>query len=208
VLLSSHILADVEALCDRVTIIRAGRAVETGTLAGLRHLTRTAIQADLVGPVDGLACLPGVHNLLTQNGKVRCAGLGPGSPKNLASTPGRPCASRKKTSSPRRRSCPPRRPARRGRTRRPCPRRRRQAPREHPASRPRCQPKPYLGRDAELAQALDAAADAAVGDLADRIPGVLGVEQRGCLAPDAVAVPVELHRGDLVDGFAAAGFAD
>jgi len=46
------------------------------------------------------------------------------------------------------------------------------------------------------------------GDLADRIPGVLGVEQRGCLAPDAVAVPVELHRGDLVDGFAAAGFAD
>jgi len=61
---------------------------------------------------------------------------------------------------------------------------------------------PYLGRDAELAQALDAAADAAVGGLADRIPGVLGVEQRGCLAPDAVAVPVELH------GFAAAGFAD
>ena len=52
VLLSSHILAEVEALCDRVTIIRDGRAVETGTLAEMRHLTRTAIQADLAGPGD------------------------------------------------------------------------------------------------------------------------------------------------------------
>ncbi len=43
VLLSSHILAEVEALCDRVSIIRAGRTVETGSLADLRHLTRTAI---------------------------------------------------------------------------------------------------------------------------------------------------------------------
>src|SRR5881275_85182 len=44
VLLSSHILSEVESLCDRVTIIRDGRAVETGTLAGMRHLTRTSIQ--------------------------------------------------------------------------------------------------------------------------------------------------------------------
>src|SRR6266542_1360127 len=44
VLLSSHILAEVEALCDRVTIIREGRSVETGTLSELRHLTRTSIQ--------------------------------------------------------------------------------------------------------------------------------------------------------------------
>ncbi len=43
VLLSSHILSEVEALCDRVTIIRLGRAVESGTLAELRHLTRTSI---------------------------------------------------------------------------------------------------------------------------------------------------------------------
>src|SRR5436309_9710822 len=50
VLLSSHILAEVEALCDRVTIIRDGRAVETGTLADLRHLTRTSIRAELTGP--------------------------------------------------------------------------------------------------------------------------------------------------------------
>src|SRR4051795_9254851 len=50
VLLSSHLLSEVEALCDRLTIIREGRAVETGTLADLRHLTRTSIQAVLAGP--------------------------------------------------------------------------------------------------------------------------------------------------------------
>jgi ABC-2 type transport system ATP-binding protein len=71
VLLSSHILAEVEALCDRVTIIRQGRAVETGTLAELRHLTRTSIRADLAGPVDGLETLPGVHDVQTHNGTVR-----------------------------------------------------------------------------------------------------------------------------------------
>ncbi|MFJ2028831.1 ATP-binding cassette domain-containing protein [Streptosporangium sp. NPDC087985] len=70
VLLSSHILAEVEALCDRLTIIRDGRAVETGTLAELRHLTRTSIQAELAGPPDGLADLPGVHDLRTENGRV------------------------------------------------------------------------------------------------------------------------------------------
>ena len=60
VLLSSHILAEVEALCDRVTIIRAGRAVETGTFAELRHLTRTTIVVETAQPLDGLA---GVHDL-------------------------------------------------------------------------------------------------------------------------------------------------
>ncbi|WP_432992372.1 ABC transporter ATP-binding protein [Dactylosporangium sp. CA-233914] len=71
VLLSSHILAEVEALCDRVTIIRDGRTVETGTLNELRHLTRTSIQADLAGPLNGLGALPGVHDLQTHNGTVR-----------------------------------------------------------------------------------------------------------------------------------------
>jgi ABC-2 type transport system ATP-binding protein len=71
VLLSSHILAEVEALCDRVTIIRDGRAVETGTLASMRHLTRTSIQVDLAGPATGLDTLPGVHDLRTHNGTVR-----------------------------------------------------------------------------------------------------------------------------------------
>jgi ABC-2 type transport system ATP-binding protein len=70
VLLSSHILAEVEALCDRITIIRDGRAVETGTLADMRHLTRTNIQAELVGPPDGLTTLAGVHDLRTEGDRV------------------------------------------------------------------------------------------------------------------------------------------
>ncbi len=72
VLLSSHILAEVEALCDRVTIIREGRTVETGTLADLRHLTRTYVQAELAAPPDGLAGLPGLHNLEVDGTRVRC----------------------------------------------------------------------------------------------------------------------------------------
>jgi ABC-2 type transport system ATP-binding protein len=71
VLLSSHILAEVEALCDRVTLIRAGRVVETGALADMRHLTRTSIQVDLAGPATGLDALPGVHDLQTHNGTAR-----------------------------------------------------------------------------------------------------------------------------------------
>jgi ABC-2 type transport system ATP-binding protein len=63
VLLSSHILAEVEALCERVSIIRAGRIVESGTLAELRHLTRTSITAELARPPDGLTGLVGVHDL-------------------------------------------------------------------------------------------------------------------------------------------------
>ena len=71
VLLSSHILAEVEALCDRVTIIREGRAVESGTLADMRHLTRTSIQVSLAGPATGLDTMPGVHDLHAHNGTVR-----------------------------------------------------------------------------------------------------------------------------------------
>ena len=63
VLLSSHILAEVEHLCDRVSIIRAGRCVESGTLAELRHLTRTSITADLAHVPAGFAGLPGVHDV-------------------------------------------------------------------------------------------------------------------------------------------------
>ena len=71
VLLSSHILSEVEALCDRVTIIRKGRAVETGTLAELRHLTRTSVTAELAAHPDGLDRLPGVHDLETSGNRVR-----------------------------------------------------------------------------------------------------------------------------------------
>jgi ABC-2 type transport system ATP-binding protein len=63
VLLSSHILAEVEALCDRVSIIRAGRTQQSGTLQELRGLTRTEISAEVVLPPTGLAELPGVHGL-------------------------------------------------------------------------------------------------------------------------------------------------
>ena len=72
VLLSSHILSEVEALCDRVTIIRRGRAVETGTLAQLRHLTRTFVAAELAGPPGPLAGLPGVHEAEIEGNRVRC----------------------------------------------------------------------------------------------------------------------------------------
>ncbi|MEU1389667.1 MULTISPECIES: ABC transporter ATP-binding protein [unclassified Nonomuraea] len=71
VLLSSHVLSEVEALCDRVTIIRDGRAVESGTLAALRHLTRTTVHAELDRPAEGLAGLPGVHDLREEGGRVR-----------------------------------------------------------------------------------------------------------------------------------------
>ncbi|MFI6687440.1 ATP-binding cassette domain-containing protein [Streptomyces sp. NPDC050485] len=63
VLLSSHILSEVESLCDRVSIIRRGQTVETGSLAELRHLTRTSVTAELAGTPNGLAHLPGVHDL-------------------------------------------------------------------------------------------------------------------------------------------------
>ncbi|MBD8870895.1 ABC transporter ATP-binding protein [Nocardioides donggukensis] len=62
VLLSSHILAEVEALCDKVSIIRAGRTVQSGTLADLRHLTRTTVVAETADRVRGLDALPGVHH--------------------------------------------------------------------------------------------------------------------------------------------------
>src|SRR5580692_7657017 len=71
VLLSSHILAEAEALSDRVTIIRDGRAVETGTLAEMRHLTRDLVDAETAGPVR-LDALPGVHDLVTDGLRVRC----------------------------------------------------------------------------------------------------------------------------------------
>jgi ABC-2 type transport system ATP-binding protein len=71
ILLSSHILAEAEALSDRVTIIRAGRAVETGTLAQMRHLTRDFVDAELAGPVT-LDGLPGVHHLQADGLRVRC----------------------------------------------------------------------------------------------------------------------------------------
>ncbi|KQV62951.1 hypothetical protein ASC64_17875 [Nocardioides sp. Root122] len=71
VLLSSHILSEVERLADRVTIIRQGRTVETGTLAALRHLRRNHVRAQVTGTLP--ADLPGVHDLEVVDGAVTCA---------------------------------------------------------------------------------------------------------------------------------------
>ncbi|MGP4028751.1 ATP-binding cassette domain-containing protein [Actinomadura sp. 3N407] len=71
VLLSSHILAQVEKLCDRVSIIRLGRVVETGALSRMRHLTRTTIEAETARPPAGLDELPGVHDVRSEDGRVR-----------------------------------------------------------------------------------------------------------------------------------------
>ncbi len=70
VLLASHILAEVEALCDRISIVRAGKTVESGTLTELRHLTRTTITAELANVPTGLADLPGVHDLDVEGHRV------------------------------------------------------------------------------------------------------------------------------------------
>ncbi|MFC9898333.1 ATP-binding cassette domain-containing protein [Nocardia sp. NPDC127579] len=72
VLLSSHILSEVEALCDRVTIIRAGRTVETGTLAELRHLSRTSITAELIGDPGDLSRIAGVEDIERDGSTLRC----------------------------------------------------------------------------------------------------------------------------------------
>jgi ABC-2 type transport system ATP-binding protein len=71
VLLSSHILSEVEALCDRVTIIRDGRVAESGTFAQLRHLTRTAIAVQTARPPVGISGLPGVHDVALRNDGAR-----------------------------------------------------------------------------------------------------------------------------------------
>ncbi|HZI97377.1 MAG TPA: ABC transporter ATP-binding protein [Actinomycetales bacterium] len=70
VLLSSHLLAEVEALCDRVSIIRAGRTVQSGTLSDLRHLTRTSIVAETVRPASDLDAMTGVADVQRVDGKV------------------------------------------------------------------------------------------------------------------------------------------
>lgn len=71
VLLSSHILAEVERLCDRVSIIRAGRTVESGSLGELRHLTRTTVDAEVTETPTGIAELAGVHDVVVQGNRVR-----------------------------------------------------------------------------------------------------------------------------------------
>ncbi len=73
VFLSSHILQEVERLCDKVSIIREGRIIETGTMKELRHLTRTSITVETDRPVEGLEAVPGVHNLRRTGGGLTFA---------------------------------------------------------------------------------------------------------------------------------------
>ncbi|MGK2869023.1 MAG: ATP-binding cassette domain-containing protein [Mycobacterium sp.] len=80
VLLSSHILAETEALCRRVTIIRAGRTVESGTLESMRHLSRTSIKAEMVSVPGDIDRMPGVEDVVvdgnTLHAQVEAANLG------------------------------------------------------------------------------------------------------------------------------------
>jgi ABC-2 type transport system ATP-binding protein len=71
VLLSSHILSEVEALCDRVTIIRGGRTAESGTFDQLRHLTRTTVVVETARPLDAVSELDGVHDVSLDANRVR-----------------------------------------------------------------------------------------------------------------------------------------
>ena len=70
IFLSSHILSEVERLCDRVGIIREGKLVETGTLSELRHLTRVTMTVETENPIDGLDSMEGVHGVLRQQNGV------------------------------------------------------------------------------------------------------------------------------------------
>jgi ABC-2 type transport system ATP-binding protein len=72
VFLSSHILSEVEALSDRVAILRAGELVEVGTLAQMRHLSALSIEATFEGTVPDLSRVPGVTEVQVTGNQVRC----------------------------------------------------------------------------------------------------------------------------------------
>jgi ABC-2 type transport system ATP-binding protein len=72
VLLSSHIMSEVEALCDRVGILREGRLVEMGTLGEMRHLSTLTVEVTFDGPVPDLSGVPGVISAMGQGRLVRC----------------------------------------------------------------------------------------------------------------------------------------
>jgi ABC-2 type transport system ATP-binding protein len=72
VFLSSHIMSEVEALCDRVGILRQGKLVEMGTLAEMRHLSALTVEATFDGPVPDLSEIPGVTSVEADGRVVRC----------------------------------------------------------------------------------------------------------------------------------------
>ena len=80
VFLSSHILSEVEAVCDRIAILRAGRLVEVGTLADMRHLSALQVESELDGTVPDLSVVPGVSAVEVDGNRVRCQVSGPVEP--------------------------------------------------------------------------------------------------------------------------------
>ncbi|MCW2866778.1 MAG: hypothetical protein JWR20_966 [Marmoricola sp.] len=88
VLLSSHVLGEVERLADRVTIIREGRTVETGSLEDLRHLRRSHVRAEVVGTPPRLEDLPGVHDVVLDGPRVSCTADPAGLPALLEALTG------------------------------------------------------------------------------------------------------------------------
>jgi ABC-2 type transport system ATP-binding protein len=72
VFLSSHILSEVEALCDRIAILRAGHLAEVGTLAQMRHLSALQVEAELDGPLPDLSNVPGVSAVQLDGSRLRC----------------------------------------------------------------------------------------------------------------------------------------
>src|SRR3979411_1006884 len=80
VFLSSHILSEVEALCDRVAILRAGRLVEIGTLAAMKHLSALSVEIVFDGPPPDLSRVPGVSAVVVEGNRLRCQVLGPMDP--------------------------------------------------------------------------------------------------------------------------------
>ncbi|HEU4701211.1 MAG TPA: ABC transporter ATP-binding protein [Conexibacter sp.] len=71
IFLSSHILSEVEAVCDRVGILRGGRLVDEGTLAQLRHLSAHTVEVTFAGRVPQLPELPGVATVAAGENALR-----------------------------------------------------------------------------------------------------------------------------------------
>jgi ABC-2 type transport system ATP-binding protein len=80
VFLSSHILSEVEALCERVAILRAGQLVEVGTLAEMRHLSAVSIEADFDGAPPDVTQVDGVKAVDVDGNRLRCQVAGPVGP--------------------------------------------------------------------------------------------------------------------------------
>jgi len=76
VLLSSHVLSEVEAVCDRVAMLRSGRVIETGHIDVLRTLAAVQVRATFAGPVPDVSRLPGITDVRVEGRSVRCGVTG------------------------------------------------------------------------------------------------------------------------------------